>query len=293
MPTWEALLEEAKQTSADHIRKKYMKMLSDKTGRNVITYYSGFLNGNRGYDTSINDLDMNGFMRTVRGLDASKGLDLILHVPGGRPTSAEAIVNYLHTTFGNDIRIIVPYMAMSAGTMMACSAKTVLMGNYSCLGPVDPQIGGVPAYNIVSIYEKARAEMAQDPDSYRFWSVELSKINYCLLPIAQDAIELSDTLVGRWLRNFMFADEDAAAKKSKVEKIKRKLNSNNKDHGRHFSYELLKDLGMNVELLESDPELEELVLSLHYAYDITLNAFPVAKLIENQEGASYITTVEE
>lgn len=292
MSAWEELLQEAQETSVNAVRQKYLKKLSEKTGRNVIAYYSGFLMPDRDFDTDINDNDMNGFIRTVRGLDPARGLDLILHTPGGRPTSAEAIVNYLHTVFGNNIRVIVPYMAMSAGTMIACSARTILMGNYSCLGPVDAQIGGIPAYNIVKIYENAKEELARNPDSLSFWSIELQKIHYAMLPTAQDAIELSDILVSRWLRRFMFEGESGSALDNKVRRILRKLNSNNKDHGRHFSYELCKQIGMNVELLENDPQLEELVLGIHHAYNITMVNYPVSKLIENQEGALYVTQYE-
>ena len=33
--------------------------------------------------TEVNDADKNGFMTAVHGLDRSKGLDLLLHTPGG------------------------------------------------------------------------------------------------------------------------------------------------------------------------------------------------------------------
>lgn len=95
-------------------------------------------------------------MNTVRGLDCSKGLDLILHTPGGSPMAAEAIVKYLRSKFGKDIRVIVPQLAMSAGTMIACSAKEIVMGKQSSLGPIDPQLNGIPAYSIQNEFEDAK-----------------------------------------------------------------------------------------------------------------------------------------
>ena len=50
-------------------------------------------------------------MTCIHGMDCSKGLDLVLHTPGGSPAAAEAIVNYLRAKFGNDIRVIVPQLA--------------------------------------------------------------------------------------------------------------------------------------------------------------------------------------
>lgn len=53
---------------------------------------------------------MNAFMNAVYQLDKDKGLDLILHTPGGDLAATESIVNYLHSVFGTDIRAIVPQL---------------------------------------------------------------------------------------------------------------------------------------------------------------------------------------
>ena len=141
MPSWGELLQElqphtsdAGETipglSFDELRTKYISLLSQKTGRNVIAYYSGWLKPGKTQNIDINDSDLTGFMNAMRGLDTSKGLDLILHTPGGNPTATEGIVKYLHNKFNNDIRVIVPQMAMSAGTMLACASKTIILGKY-------------------------------------------------------------------------------------------------------------------------------------------------------------------
>ena len=71
--------------------------------------------------TSIDDNDKNALMQVVHRLDKSKGLDLILHTPGGQIAATESIVTYLKSIFGNDIRAFIPQLAMSAGTMIALS----------------------------------------------------------------------------------------------------------------------------------------------------------------------------
>ena len=300
MPAWGELLNEVQPhvdasgnmvrgISVDTLRHKYMTALAEKTGRNVIAYYSGWLQPGREDNVSINDTDMTGFMNAMKGMDFSKGLDLILHTPGGYPTAAEAIVNYLHSMFGNDIRVIVPHMAMSAGTMISCSAKSVLMGKHSALGPVDPQFGGTPAYNIVKEFTAAKEDMENNPNSANYWAIQLGKYPPAFLYAAQDAIELSNTLVGQWLRHYMFAGESGKELDNKVRRIRNKLNSNNMSHGRHFSYDFCKELGMKVEELEADVELQDLVLSVHHAFTITMSYFPVTKMIQNQHGACYMT----
>ena len=101
MPTWDEILKEVGGTpnTFDLIRRKYIKELSGKTGRNTIIYYSAFLQKTsltqQGVDFGINDNDKNGFMTVVNKLDRSKGLDLILHTPGGNISATESIVFYL------------------------------------------------------------------------------------------------------------------------------------------------------------------------------------------------------
>ncbi|MDR2624606.1 MAG: hypothetical protein LBC39_08625 [Methanobrevibacter sp.] len=65
----------------DLTRRRYLKELSEYTGRNTIIYYSGWLQKrNLGSDLlSINDNDKLGFMSTIQNMDRKKGLDLVLH----------------------------------------------------------------------------------------------------------------------------------------------------------------------------------------------------------------------
>ena len=72
----------------------------------------------------VNDLDKNGLMATIYPpVDKTRGLDLILHTPTGVTAATESLVDYLRQMFGNDIRAIVPQLALSAGTMIALSCK--------------------------------------------------------------------------------------------------------------------------------------------------------------------------
>ncbi|MBX4308663.1 ATP-dependent Clp protease proteolytic subunit, partial [Mycobacterium tuberculosis] len=87
----------------------------------------------------ITDEDKNGFMLCIHELDRTKGLDLIIHTPGGDSQATIALVDYLRSMFGKNIRAIIPQLAMSAGTMIACSCFEIIMGKQSSLGPIDPQ----------------------------------------------------------------------------------------------------------------------------------------------------------
>lgn len=301
MPTWGELLFELQPKkdsegnnipglTLDELRAKYLKMLSDKTGRNIIAYYSGWLKQGRNQNVDINDSDITGFMNAIHGLDCSKGVDIILHTPGGNPTATEGIVKYLHDKFGKDVRVIVPQMAMSAGTMLACASKEILMGSHSCLGPIDPQYGGIPAYNIIKEFQEAKKELMNNPESKEYWRIQFEKYPAAFFYSVCDAIKLSEILVVEWLKQYMFYDMDTQTVNKKVRKIVAKLNSNNKSHSRHFTYNSCLEMGLNVLKIENDQDLQNLILSVHHAYIITLDASTATKIIENQNGQRFITT---
>jgi len=298
MPTWNDLLKEigAQPSIFDHVRRKYLAELSKKTERNLIVYYSGWLQkGNlsqHGFRFDIVDADKMGFMSAINGLDRAKGLDLILHTPGGSIGATESIVHYLKAMFGNNIRAIIPQIAMSAGTMIACSCKEIIMGKHSNLGPIDPQIGGLPTHGIIEEFNTAKKEIAADPKTIPVWQTILSRYNPTLIGECEKAIKWSENMVGEWLKGNMF--DGNPQKDEKVKTILAELASHalTFSHDRHLSVDILKDkLGLKIISLESDPELQDLVLSVHHACIITLTQTPAYKIIENQDGKAYIQLV--
>lgn len=110
MPSWHDILQELGQRGSTHdvVRREYLRRLHEHTGRNVIIYYSAWLQKPGLGGTEVNDADKNGFMTVIHKLDRSKGLDLILHTPGGETAATESLVDYLRAMFGTDMRAIVP-----------------------------------------------------------------------------------------------------------------------------------------------------------------------------------------
>lgn len=290
MAEWNSILEELKSAEMPHdlIRKKYLKKLSEMTDRNVIAYYSCFLSKEGYAGIDINDMDMNGFMNVVRNLDCRKGLDLILHTPGGSPAAAEAIVDYLRNKFNSNIRVIVPHMAMSAGTMIACSATEIIMGKHSSLGPIDPQINGIPAYSIKGEFDAAKEDLAKSAENAMYWNMIMQKYPPTFLSFALDAIELSNELISKWLGTSMFnKDKD----KELIKRITDALNEhdNSKIHARHFDINKCKEIGLKIVGLEEDDNLQDIVLSIHYAFMETMSISNTIKIIENNLGKSWIS----
>lgn len=269
-------------------RREALQALFEHTGRNVIVYYSAWLENGRRFsgqstDFSVNDTDKNSFMTALHKLDQSKGLDLILHTPGGDVAATESLVDYIHALFGQDFRVIVPQLAMSAGTMIALSSKEIVMGKHSSLGPIDPQFNGLPAHGLLEEFEQAKKEVSENPQTAHIWQVILNKYNPTMLGEAKKAIQWSNSMVKQWLEKGMFLDEPD--KEEKVTRAIKELadHSVTLAHNRHISVSKALELGLNIKELESDPKLQDLVLTLHHLSVIAAQRGPLIKFVVNHD----------
>lgn len=298
MPNWGQVLDEIakfskeKETEArsasDIIRRGYLGELNRNTNRNVIAYYSGWLQKPGIEGSEINDDDKNGFMMAIHGMDCTQGLDLILHTPGGGIAATESIIDYLHRKFDTNIRVIVPQIAMSAGTMIACSGYEVIMGKQSNLGPIDPQLRGIPAHGVIEEFKRAHEEIKDDPSKLAVWQFVLQKYHPTFLTECENAVALSEEFVLKNLQNVMFKKQKNAKRKS--EQIVKYLSAykDRKTHGRHVTIDECKEIGINVRDLEVDQKLQDLVLTIHHCYMHALANTGAFKIIENHKGAAMV-----
>jgi ATP-dependent protease ClpP protease subunit len=290
MANWNTILDEINTTGStyDTIRRKYIKQLSNKTGRNTICYYSGWLQKNNAPELGINDNDKNGLMNAVDPLDHKKGLDLILHTPGGDIAATESIGEYLREIFGYDIRIFIPQLAMSGGTLLSLLGKEILMGPQSSLGPIDPQISNLPAQGILAEYEHAIKEMKEKPNSAYIWQQVFSKCPPSFLTECKRADAWSKEIAGQWLSEGMFK-YIRKNKEKKIAEIVEALSNHEEtySHARHLSPKKCKSVGLKINTDEYNT-LKDPINSVHHALMLTLDATPATKIIQNNLENTYI-----
>ncbi len=293
MPNWNEVIVEIQQEQQknpnsnplDTVRRKYLKKVSEVSGRNTIAYYSGWLQKPQAAGTAVGDKDKSGFMLTINKLDRTKGLDLILHTPGGDIAATESLVDYLYSMYGKDIRVIVPQISMSAGTMIAFASKEIVMGKHSNLGPIDPQMGGLACQAVLNEFEQAKEDIKQNPQSAALWQVIISKYHPTLLGACKQAIEWSEKMVFQWLEKNMCQGD-----KSKVEKIVSTFSNHTeqKSHARHISKKECEEVGLNITNLEDNQDFQDAVLTTHHAFMHTFSSTLCVKIIENHNGIAYI-----
>ena len=307
MPTWGEILKELKDTQDkekkppfDTVRRKYIKKLSEYTGRNTILYASNWTQPSDipSEVLTINDEDIQGFLEVISNLSGST-LDLIIHSPGGSAEATEALVKFLRSKFTH-IRAIIPYGAMSAATMLACAADVIVMGDHSFIGPIDPQVivytrlgrRTIPAQAIIEQFERAKRECKEDPKNVGVWLPMIEQYGPALLVECKNAIELSENLVLEWLTKYMFKNDESS--KEIAENIAKVLadHSRFKSHGRHIDREQAKKIGLKIIDLEEDEKLQDLVLSVFHATTHTFGGTGAVKIIENHLGNAFIKQVQ-
>ena len=271
----------------NELRQEYLNKIYTITGRNIISYYSGWLKNSSAPNTIINDNDINALMNAVNKLDRTKGLDLVLHTPGGDLAATENVVNYLQSAFPNNIRAIIPQLSMSAGTMIALSCNCIVMGKQSSLGPIDPQFNGIACQGILDEYSRAISDVTANPNALGIWQPIISKYHPTLIGDCENAVKWSKELATKWIKRV-----NAGINMIDVENLFIS-HSTSYSHSRHISRDECKTVGLNILYLENNQDFQDAVLSLHHCYMILFDKWRYSKIVENQIGGRYLQTYSE
>jgi ClpP class serine protease len=105
--------------------------------------------------------DSEAVLRAIRQTPDENPIDLLLHTPGGLVLASEQIAYALRAHRGK-VTVLVPHYAMSGGTLLALAADEIVMDEAAVLGPVDPQLGGMPAAALVRVVAKKPIERLDD-----------------------------------------------------------------------------------------------------------------------------------
>lgn len=192
----------------------------------------------------------------------SDNLVVVLQTYGGVVEVVERIVDVIRK-FYQEVTVIVPDLAMSAGTVLALSADKIMMDYFSRLGPIDPQIVKddrlVPALSYLNQYEKLNKKAMEGNLTTAEYAM-LQQFDVGELYQFEQARELSVELLVKWLSQYKFKDWEitetsgnkvtAGMKKTRAKEIANKLNDPERwhSHGRGINLDTLrKELKLKIE----------------------------------------------
>ena len=140
--------------------------------------------------------------------DKTETLAIVLHTNGGVVEVVERMVQIIRK-FYKKVIVIVPNVAMSAGTVFTLSADEIMMDYFSCLGPIDPQIWKddklIPALSYIKQYEKLNEKASEDKLTILEYAMS-KQLDLGELYQFEQARELSKELLIKWLSKYKFKD---------------------------------------------------------------------------------------
>jgi Serine dehydrogenase proteinase len=79
------------------------------------------------------------FVDILDSIGPTKKISLILHTNGGQTLAAWRLVNIIRS-FADTFEVIIPYKALSSGTLISIGADVIVMSKQAALGPIDPSV---------------------------------------------------------------------------------------------------------------------------------------------------------
>jgi len=105
--------------------------------------------------------DAQSIISAIKATPRDMPINLVLHTPGGLVLAAMQIARAVEAHPAK-VTVFVPIYAMSGGTLIALAADEIVMGEFSMLGPIDPQIMGVSAASILAARDAKPVEHVSD-----------------------------------------------------------------------------------------------------------------------------------
>jgi len=105
--------------------------------------------------------DSQTIIAAIKDTPEDMPIDFVIHTPGGLVLAAMQIARAVESHKAK-VTVYVPVYAMSGGTLIALAADEIVLGEFSVLGPIDPQIAGLPAASIVKARDSKPIEQVSD-----------------------------------------------------------------------------------------------------------------------------------
>lgn len=244
-------------------------------------------------ETGISAADHLPFSEMLAQIDGTHtALDIFLVTPGGQAEQVTAFVNELRLRF-SDVQFLLPYKAMSAGTLWALSGNQIWMDNRACIGPIDPQVRAkdgslVPAQSLLTLLDRIQKDgesaiSKKQPPPWTYIRL-VDNIDHRQLGAAMSASDYSITMAAEFLYKYKFktwfthsstgqevSDKDRT---SRALQVAAELCSHEKwrAHGHAISREIAEsELKIQIDHIEAMPGLQSAIRKLwalfYYIFD--------------------------
>ncbi len=182
-----SLIEVLRRGSDEDIKKRFREDLKAVIGKyaHIADNYCCLAILEPGSSIDNYDLDRIFGALSVGNPKKDKDVLLILLSPGGEIEPAYQISKLCKSYAKGRFSVAVPRTAKSAATLIALGADEIHMGPLGQLGPIDPQLGGLPALGVSQALNRIASVAQQYPKSadmlakYLRLVLSVEQIGYC------------------------------------------------------------------------------------------------------------------
>ncbi len=119
-------------------RKTLLADWGKARGATALLYVTG---DRQNWETQVHAEALDRFVHHLDSTGQVSKITLILYTRGGSTLAAWSIVNLIRQ-FCDELEVVVPSKAHSAGTLICLGADSIMMTKQATLGPIDPSVNG-------------------------------------------------------------------------------------------------------------------------------------------------------
>jgi len=267
-------------------RLPVIKRIEERTGRRMILYTAA-LSGPAPAIIDLNDIPP--LVDILSMIDPDEPLDFMITSVGGMPHVARKILLLLRGTKKRALRFIVPIYAKSAATLLCLGGDSIVMGDTSELGPIDPQVTKWgpfqeprhgSAHSFIDSYEKL-VEKVNESGLTPAAVALLAAVDLAFVETCQKAVDEARELASELLLISMLKDRPEEARR-----VAEALSTPSGSHGEMISHaRAASEYALKVEYLPQDHELWKLLWELYIRSDMYLRSSRKLKLLESADSS--------
>lgn len=260
-------------------RKDLIALLEEKLSARVIVLITG---DRQGMETRIAPDILPLISEHLSCMGSTENLALFIYTPGGDTIAGWGLVNLLRQ-YCKKLKILVPFRALSCGTLISLGADEILMGKHGFLSPVDPSVASpfnpsapgnpqlgrvsllpVSVEDMIGFLDLSRKEIGlkSDESMVEVLKILAEKVHPLALGAVYRAREQTSDLAKRLLSNHLNND---GKNEGKIDRIVRQLTQELPTH--NYLIGRAEAIKIGLDITKPSDEIEQLMWDLYKEYE--------------------------
>lgn len=279
-----------------HARTSYIQHVEVMRNSKVITYITG---DRPNLSSRIAPDAIRVFYRHLESIGRTERIDLLLYTRGGDVLTPLRLIHLIRE-YADEVNILIPYRAYSAGTLFCLGADEIVMGKMGELGPIDPSVSNffnpsdptnpeakipISVEDVFAFLNLACSCCKTEDDLINNTNSAFEKLISEVHPLALGNVHRNHTLIRSMAKKLFDSRTKNIIEEEMEKKIIDQLTEKFYSHSYMISRQEAKEIGLPI--VYPGEELDHILWNLYMMYEKEL------RLMEPFIAADYIRTGEK